>query len=235
MTGEVEQEFSEDDLLPLSGLQHLLFCERQWALIHLEQQWEENRLTQEGRILHERVHEPATEARPGIVIARGLRIQSLRLGLSGETDVVEFHQAPPNASNAIPLPGRAGLWKPFPVEYKRGRPKSDQWDEVQLCAQALCLEEKYGIAIDSGALFYGKNRRRTLVPFDPQLRARTEALAARMRQLYNARLTPRAIYAPKCENCSLILRCMPALGKKHDSVARYLAGAWREPAPESES
>ena len=122
--------FAEDGLLPLSGLQHLLFCERQWALIHLEQQWEENRLTQEGRVLHEHVHESGTEARPGIIVARGLRIQSLRLGLSGETDVVEFHQSAQDAANAIQLDGRAGWWKPFPVEYKRGRPKSDQWDEV---------------------------------------------------------------------------------------------------------
>ena len=227
--------FSEDDLLPLSGLQHLLFCERQWALIHIEQQWEENRLTQEGRVLHEHVHESGTEARPGIIVARGLRIQSLRLGLSGETDVVEFHQTTQAGPNAIQLDGRSGWWGPFPVEYKRGRPKSDQWDEVQLCAQALCLEEKFGVTIPSGALFYGKNRRRTQVPFDAQLRARTEALAARMHELYDARVTPRAIYAPKCENCSLIRRCMPALGKKHASVARYLAGALRDVATEPET
>ena len=227
--------FSEDDLLPLSGLQHLLFCERQWALIHIEQQWEENRLTQEGRVLHEHVHESGTEARPGIVIARGLRIQSLRLGLSGETDVVEFHQTARGDPNTVQLDGRAGWWKPFPVEHKRGRPKSDQWDEVQLCAQALCLEEKFAIVIDSGALFYGKNRRRTPVPFDTQLRTRTETLAARMRELYASRITPRAVYAPKCENCSLMQRCMPALGRKHDSVARYLATALRDPPPEPES
>jgi len=227
--------YSEDDLLPLSGLQHLLFCERQWALIHIEQQWEENRLTQEGRVLHEHVHESGTEARPGIVVARGLRIHSLRLGLSGETDVVEFRQTPPGTANAIHLEGRAGLWTPFPVEYKRGRPKSDQWDEVQLCAQALCLEETFGVAINSGALFYGKNRRRTQVPFDAQLRSRTEALAVRMHELYAARATPRAIYAPKCENCSLIERCMPALGKKHDSVAAYLAGVLRDTVPDPET
>ena len=135
----------------------------------------------------------------------------------------------------IQLDGRAGWWKPFPVEYKRGRPKSDQWDEVQLCAQGLCLEETFGVVIDGGALFYGKNRRRTQVAFDSQLRDRTEKLAARMRELYTARITPRAVYAPKCENCSLIQRCMPALGKKHDSVARYLAGALRDAQSDPET
>src|SRR5438874_8450745 len=146
--------FGEDDMRPLSGLQHLLFCERQWALIHIEQQWEENRLTQEGQVLHVRVHESGTEARPDLVVARGLRIHSLRLGLSGEADVVEFHRAVDQPQNAIQLQGRTGWWTPFPVEYKRGRPKSDAWDEVQLCAQSLCLEEMFHVAIPAGALFY---------------------------------------------------------------------------------
>src|ERR1700693_673793 len=148
--------FSEDELLPLSGLQHLQFCERQWGLIHIEQQWEENRLTAEGRILHERVHEAGTEARPGVVIARGLYLQSLRLGLTGQADVVEFHQS----EAGVELPGRKGWWRSFPVEYKRGRPKANSCDEVQLCAQTLCLEEMFGTAIESGAFFYGMNRRR---------------------------------------------------------------------------
>lgn len=226
--------FAEYDLLPLSGLQHLLFCERQWALIHIEQQWEENRLTQEGRVLHERVHESGTEARPDVIVARGLRVHSLRLGLSGETDVVEFQRAVEGSAGALQLEGRAGWWKPFPVEYKRGRPKSDAWDEVQLCAQGLCLEETFGVAVGAGALFYGKNRRRTPVVFDAPLRNRTEALAARMHELYSARRTPRAIYAPKCENCSLNQRCMPALGKKQNSVVRYLAGALRDTEAEPE-
>jgi CRISPR-associated exonuclease Cas4 len=230
-----EGMFSEDDLLPLSGLQHLLFCERQWALIHIEQQWEENRLTQEGRLLHDRVHESGTEARPGIVVARGLRVQSLRLGLAGEADVVEFHHHRAADANTVRLDGREGWWKPFPVEYKRGRPKPDQWDEVQLCAQSLCLEEKFGVSIDGGALFYGMNRRRSHVPFDRQLRERTEWLATRMHELYSAKSTPKAILAPKCENCSLVQRCMPVLGKRQSSVASYLAGALRDIAPGAES
>src|ERR1700681_1367213 len=129
--------YSEDDLLPISGLQHLQFCERQWGLIHIEQQWEENRLTAEGRILHERVHEAGTEARPGVVIARGLQLRSLRLGLTGQADVVEFHEGDAGAEGGVQLRDREGWWRPFPVEYKRGKPKADACDEVQLCAQAM--------------------------------------------------------------------------------------------------
>jgi len=203
----------------------LLFCERQWALIHIEQQWEENRLTQEGRVLHERVHESGTEARPRTVVAPGLRVRSLRLGLAGETDVVEFHRAEAGGAGAIELEGRKGWWTPFPVEYKRGRPKADAWDEVQLCAQALCLEETFGVTIPAGALFYGTNRRRTPVPFDAALREQTEGLARRMHELYAAGTTPQAVYAKKCERCSLIERCMPKMSTRRRDVARYMATA----------
>jgi CRISPR-associated exonuclease Cas4 len=215
--------FSEDDLLPLSGLQHLVFCERQWGLIHIEQQWEENRLTTEGRILHERVHEAGTEARPGVVTARGLHLRSFRFGLTGQADVVEFRLAEPGAAGAAQLPDRKGWWRPFPVEYKRGRPKADGCDEVQLCAQALCLEEILGVAIDGGALFYGTTRRRKEVPFDAGLRNRTEGLARRMHDLYSARVTPPAVYAKKCDRCSLYDRCLPRTASKRDVVKRYLA------------
>ena len=150
--------FDEDDLLPISGLQHLVFCERQWALIHIEQFWEENRLTAEGRVLHERVHDTATESRPGVVVARGLRLQSRQLGLTGQADVVEFHRIGDGDAGGVQLPEREGWWRPFPVEYKRGRPKANACDEVQLCAQALCLEEMFSVAIRSGALFYGTSR-----------------------------------------------------------------------------
>jgi CRISPR-associated exonuclease Cas4 len=190
--------FSEDNLLPLSGLQHLLFCERQWALIHIEQQWEENRLTEEGRVLHDRAHDGATETRPDVVTARGLRVRSLRLGLAGQMDVCEFRRTTEDDTGAIKLPGRDGWWFPFPVEYKRGRPKKEAWDEVQLCAQALCLEEMFGAFISSGALFYGESRRRTSVAFTPALRGQTEWLAERMHRLFDSGVTPPAIYEPKC-------------------------------------
>jgi len=213
--------FAEDDLLPISGLQHLQFCERQWGLIHIEQQWEENRLTAEGRILHERVHEAGTEARPGVVIARGLHLRSLGLGLTGQADVVEFH----GSAAGVELPGRKGWWRPFPVEYKRGKPKADSCDEVQLCAQTLCLEEMFGTVIDSGALFYGVSRRRTEVQFNAVLRKRTEELAVRMHQLYSAGATPPAAYAKKCDRCSLYDRCLPRTISKRTTVERYMANA----------
>lgn len=216
--------FAEDDLLPISGLQHLQFCERQWGLIHIEQQWEENRLTAEGRILHERVHEGGTEARPGVVIARGLHLRSLALGLTGQADVVEFH----GSAAGVELPGRTGRWRPFPVEYKRGKPKADSCDEVQLCAQTLCLEEMFGTAVESGALFYGMNRRRTEVRFDAVLRNRTEELAVRMHQLYSTGVTPPAVYAKKCERCSLYDRCLPRTVSRRATVARYMSNALKD-------
>lgn len=219
-----DAQFAEDDLLPISGLQHLQFCPRQWGLIHIEQQWEENRLTAEGRVLHERTHEPGTEARPGLVIARGLRLRSLRLGLTGQADVVEFQSAP----EGVVLPGRNGLWRPFPVEYKRGKPKADSCDEVQLCAQALCLEEMFGARIEGGALYYGTNRRRQEVKFEGELRRRTEELAQRMQQLYSAGVTPPPVYSKKCESCSLYNRCLPRTVAKSGSVARYLASALKD-------
>jgi CRISPR-associated exonuclease Cas4 len=216
--------FSEDDLLPISALQHLQFCERQWGLIHLEQQWEENRLTAEGRVLHDRVHDSGSESRPGVVIARGLHLHSLRLGLSGVADVVEFHR---QEGGGARLPDRDGRWRPFPVEYKRGKPKADACDEVQLCAQALCLEEMFGVVIESGALFYGATRRRSEVPFDSGLRTLTEDLARRMHELYAARITPPPVYAKKCERCSVYNRCLPRAPSKRGTVARYMASALR--------
>jgi len=214
--------FTEDDLLPLSGLQHLLFCERQWALIHIEQIWIENRLTADGRVMHERVHQTESEGRPGVRIARGLRLQSLRLGLSGQADVVEFHKA---VDGGISLPGRPGFWTAFPVEYKRGRPKSDACDEVQLCAQGLCLEEMFGAAIDGGALYYGEPRRRTDIAFTVELREQTESLAARMHNLYRDRLTPPPVFGPKCDACSLRDACLPKVISRAPRVAKYLSRA----------
>jgi CRISPR-associated exonuclease Cas4 len=215
--------YSEDDLLPLSGLQHLLFCERQWGLIHIEQQWEENRLTAEGRILHDRVHDAGSETRVDIVTARGLSLRSLRLGLTGQADAVEFHRVPDGPPHGARLDGRDGWWRPFPVEYKRGRPKADACDEVQLCAQAICIEEMLGVEIDGGALFYGAERRRKGIEFSAPLRAQTEELARRMHRLYAAKVTPPPVYAKKCERCSLIGRCLPAAVSKRDAVKRYLS------------
>jgi CRISPR-associated exonuclease Cas4 len=189
--------YSEDDLLPLSALQHLAFCERQWALIHLEQQWAENSLTAEGRRLHERAHDGPDETRGNLHICRGLRLRTLRLGLTGIADVVEFH------------PQNDGPARPRPIEYKRGKPKPGRWDEVQLCAQALCLEEMLTLSVPDGAIFYGQPRRRMEVHFDASLRAETEWLALRLHELQNAGVTPAAVLAPHCKRCSLHNVCLP--------------------------
>lgn len=225
--------YSEDDLLPLSGLQHLAFCERQWALIHLEGQWAENRLTAEGRRLHERVDEGGGERRGDLRIARGLPLRSLRLGLSGKADVVEFRRAPGDADGAR-LPGVAGSWCPRPVEYKRGRPKRDRSDEIQLCAQALCLEEMLGAPVPEGSLFYGTTRRRLDVLLDAGLRLETEDLAARMHALRAAGRTPTARFEPKCERCSLLDLCVPRTTGGTKQVAGYLSRIAREAAMEAD-
>lgn len=230
--------FPESDLLPLSGLQHLIFCERQWGLIHLEQIWVENRLTAEGRILHERSDTSETEVRGDLRIARALRIHSLRLGLAGVADVVEFHRVapagkategdplellPPAEPGGVLLRGARGVWVPMPVEFKRGKPKADRCDEIQLCAQALCLEEMLSVAIPAGALYYGKTRRRTNVAFDAELRTLTESAAARMRQLYDQRRTPAPVYSKKCEKCSLIEVCQPRALMDKAKIDAYMA------------
>ena len=181
--------YSSEDLLPLSGLQHFAFCRRQWALIHLEQQWKENLRTVEGNLLHRRAHdEVARERRGGTLILRGLQVVSHQLGLSGQCDVVEFHADPEGVS----LQGEAGLWQPYPVEYKRGSPKSHQADELQLCAQAMCLEEMLCCSIPEGALFYGEPRRRTVVFFTPELRETVREDSDEMHQLYRRGHTPKA-------------------------------------------
>lgn len=231
--------FDEDDLLPISALQHLLFCPRQCALIHLEGLWSENRLTAEGRQLHQKTHEPrAAETRGPVSIARSLPLRSLRLGLSGIADVVEFHRLDdePQAAgrtatpldgtrDGVVLPDHPGRWRPFPVEYKRGKPKAGDFDRVQLCAQALCLEEMLGVIIPAGALFYGCTRRRKDVSLDVALRARTEQAVADLRILIVSRRTPQVAREPKCKSCSLSQQCLPDLTEGRRSAARYTARA----------
>lgn len=220
--------FGEDELLPVSALHHLAFCERRWGLIHLERIWEDNVLTVEGNQLHKRAHVAEAEVRAGVRISRALPLRSLRLGLYGVADVVEFHPveeggAGPDAGTR--LEGVAGLWRPYPVEYKRGRPNPTRCDEVQVCAQALCLEEMLGIAVPEGAIFFGRPRRRMALEFDEDLRARTEALARRLHELSKAGRTPAPVYEKRCRNCSLLEVCMPRVIEKSKVVERYLARA----------
>lgn len=222
--------YIEDDLIPLSALQHLIFCERQAALIHLERLWADNRLTVEGSHLHRKADTGPGESRGDVRIARGVPLRSLRLGIIGKADVVEFHRvdaspAVEDSPQAAELPGSG--WSPFPVEYKRGRPKRHQADEVQLCAQAICLEEMLGVVIPAGALFYGQTRRRREVAFDAELRATTERAAHRMHELVRSGTTPRAVREPKCESCSLLHLCVPAAADPARSATQYLERSLR--------
>lgn len=213
--------YSEDELLPLSGLQHLLYCERQCALIHVEGQWAENRFTAEGQVRHERVHAGGGRSAPGLRTAFSLHLRSLALGLSGVADVVEFRQA---VAPGTEKPG--GPWLPFPVEHKRGRPKHGDADRVQLCAQALCLEEMLGVEVPVGALFYGQTRRRLDVAFDAELRETTRGAARRFHELLDRGETPPARYdAALCDACSLLLLCQPKAAGRRGGVAGYLATA----------
>jgi CRISPR-associated exonuclease Cas4 len=189
-------------------LQHHLFCPRQCALIHVEGLWAEDAATAEGRILHERVDAGGHEMRPGVRVARGLSIRSLALGVAGRADVVEFQGRPP---------------QPFPVEYKRGKPKAHRADEVQLCAQAICLEEMFEQEVDEGALYYGVTRRRLAVRFDGELRALTARVAAEARANIAAGRTPLPVLTPACRRCSLMGVCQPAKLEKPPKIGRWLA------------
>jgi len=205
----------DDELVPISALQHFAFCDRQCALIHIERIWMENELTAEGRVVHERVDLPGVSGQGRIV--RAVQLRSDRLGLAGRADVVEF--LPPT------VPG--GPEVPFPIEYKRGRKAERLPDRVQLCAQAMALEEMTGAPVPRGALFYHASRRRVEVEFDAALRGETESLAARLRTMLNAGRIPKAVLQPKCRRCSLQEACQPARKGEADP-AKYLLDLLRD-------
>jgi len=184
---------------------------RQCALIYIEQVWNENRATAEGRIMHERVHEEQRESRGDVRIEYGIPLRSTKLGLIGKADVVEFHRLDKET------------WQPFPVEYKRGKPKLDHCDMIQLCAQAMCLEEMLSISIPKGAIFYGRTRRRLDVTFDDALRKETEEAAEHAHKLIASGKTPPPVYEKRCKSCSLIEECIPKTIEKKSSVKHYLA------------
>lgn len=209
--------YTEDELLPISALQHVVFCDRQAALIHLERLWTENVLTIEGRQLHEQAHEAGSEGRGDLRIVRALPLRSLRVGLTGVADVVELRRS----DSRLGAQGPGSVWQPFPVEYKRGKPKRHRADEVQLCAQAFCLEEMFNVPVPHGAIFYGRTRRRKNVTFDDDLRAFTLSAAAQFREIFSSRRTPAARFGPKCKRCSLLEDCRPRAGEK--SARRYLS------------
>lgn len=214
-------KYSDESLLALSGIQHFAFCQRQWALIHIEKQWNENLRTVEGKQLHERVDNPDFfEARGGILTTRSMPLSSYTLGFYGVADIVEFHAV---KENGITLKGREGRWYPIPVEYKRGSPKKDIIDEVQLCAQAMCLEEMLHTNVEYGYLFYGEIKHRTKVLFEDVLRNQVVELSEQMHILFEQQFTPKAIKKDKhCRSCSLVDVCLPKLGAIKESVSDYV-------------
>jgi CRISPR-associated exonuclease Cas4 len=204
--------YTEDDLIQLSSLQHFMYCERQCALIHIEQIWTENLFTAEGRIMHDKADSNKFESRGNVRIDYSVPLRSLRLGLIGKADVVEFHK-------------QGDKWIPFPVEYKRGKPKIDDCDKVQLCAQAICLEEMLNVEIPEGALFYGQTHHRHDVTFNKALRMETEDAAKKVHALIESGITPKAEYSKKCKKCSLLEVCLPKMSRK---ASNYLMNAMRE-------
>ena len=201
----------EEDLVSLSALQHVLYCERQCALIHIEGIWTENRYTAEGRIVHERAHESGSQSRGKVRIETGVDVRSAQLGVVGQADVVEFHFE------------QTGFWRPYPVEYKRGRKKPEDWDRVQLCAQAICLEEMLGLDVPQGAIYYDQPRKRELVDFTKDLRSKVSKTAMRVHEIINNGILPQAEEGKKCKNCSLAQTCLPGTGKR--SINKYLSSS----------
>lgn len=216
--------YQEEDFLQLSGLQHFSFCRRQWALIHIENQWAENYRTVDGVLMHERAHDRSLEeSRGDLLIQRGVSVYSAELGVSGQCDILEYRRG----TEGIPLPNRDGLWQPYPVEYKRGKPKDGDADALQLCGQAMCLEHMLCCDIPEGALYYGEIRRREQVAFTPALRSQVKELLLQMHELYRRGYTPKVKPTKSCNACSLKDLCLPRLLKSR-SVSAYLKSAMED-------
>ena len=212
-------EYDEEDFLSLAGLQHFAFCRRQWALAYLEMEWDENLRTAEGHVLHENAHDPFfTEKRGDLLISRGMPVSSRTLGVNGVCDVVEFHAS----QTGVALAGREGKWLPVPVEYKRGSPKENDADRLQLCCQAMCLEEMLLCGpIPKAYLYYGETERRTVVPLEEALRTEVKDMLAEMHELYRRKYTPRVKPTKSCNACSLKNLCLPKLYRV-GSAAEYI-------------
>lgn len=202
-------KYNEEDYLNIAGLQHFAFCRRQWALAYIEMQWDENLRTSEGHILHENAHDAFfTEKRGELLISRGMAVYSRELGVNGVCDVVEFHASPKGVS----IFGQPGKWLPVPVEYKRGTPKENDADSLQLCCQAMCLEEMLLCKrIPKAYLYYGETARRTAISLDDTLREKVKALLTEMHELYRRKYTPRVKPTRSCNACSLKNLCLPRL------------------------
>lgn len=221
--------FTEEEFLPISLLQHLLFCTRRAALVHTEGIWSDNIFTALGQNMHERVHTTGVESRKDFRITRGLLLRSLNLGITGKADVVEFHRlddayndATEADKRAVKLEGVTGLWRAYPVEYKSGHLRHELGYEIQLCAQAICLEEMLCTHVPEGSIYYGKTGRRLDLLFDSQLRLATQTACNELHLLLNSQKTPPAEYGPKCDKCSLLDFCLPKVVTKNRSVKSYM-------------
>jgi CRISPR-associated exonuclease Cas4 len=215
----MKSEYTADDLLPLSGIQHFYFCRRQWALIHVERQWQENLFTAEGRAMHDKVDDPFfSEIREGKIIARAMPVASYSLGLSGICDVVEFVPSP----QGVKLQRHPEKYLPVPVEYKHGKEKKDACDEVQLCAQAICLEEMLSVNIPKGYFFYGEIKHRVEVFFTTELRDLVKHISQEMHQYFERGYTPQVKPSKACQSCSLQDICLPTLQKRTIPVSEYI-------------
>lgn len=210
--------YNEDEFLQLSGIQHFAFCRRQWALAYIEMQWLENVRTVEGKILHENAHNPSLKEKRGdLLIVRAMPIHSCEMGVSGECDIVEFHKD----KDGVPLSGREGTYRAVPVEYKRGKPKTDDVDLLQVAAQAMCLEEMLCCTIPYGYIYYGETKHRLKVEFNEEIRTKVKNIFAEMHKYENQQYTPKVKTSKKCNACSLKDICLPVLNKKK-SVASYI-------------
>ena len=211
-------EYQEEDYLMISGIQHFQFCRRQWALIHIEQQWEENMHTVKGELMHKKVHDPyLKEKRKDVLVVRALPVSSRSLGFSGECDVVEFHKN----EDGVQLYGHRGTYQIYPIEYKKGKPKSSEEDILQLTAQAMCLEEMFSTEIPLGALYYGETKRRQEIEITEELRQKVRDMAAEMHNYYDRHYTPKVKTGRKCSSCSLKELCIPKL-EKAGTVKAYI-------------
>lgn len=216
--------YEESDYLSLSGIQHFHFCRRQWALIHIRKVWEENHLTAKGQIVHAKAHDPEIrESRKELIISRGMPVSSARLGISGECDVVEFH----NDSRGISIHGYEGKYIPVPVEYKRGSGEFTESDSLQLCAQAMCLEEMLCTEIEYGFLYYHQTNKRIKVDFNENIRFSVRMIFSEMHDYYRRNHVPAARKGKKCNGCSLYEFCESSVFKKRSAkeyLKKYIEG-----------
>ena len=219
--------FEDEELLLISGLQHLMFCEKQWSLIHVEKLWAENILTVEGAHLHDNVHSAGLKSRGDLKLATGLQLRSSELGLYGVADMVEFVL---DSTNGVEIPS-AGFgkkrWMPYPVEYKRGRARWDNADEIQLCAQAICLEEMLGAKIKLGAVYYGEPRKRSEIQLSAALREEVRKICARGRDLLESKDSAKPNKGKHCKNCSMREFCMPEITLSADSSEKYIKSLYK--------